>query len=687
MKHFDDFIGDFVDDGAPVVEEAVDEAEVAARIARYRSGLIASLFSVREISTTAPPQTPCSHWGNKWRGRQDATVVGPAGQTGVTRDAAGQPTTVPFIQAPTLPEGFTWSRNNPLQPGRAESTRRQQEALVDAYVALAERYMAGHSRADIAEAFDDSATLRAKKKTSALRALGLSAADIKAAVDGAHVVVDEHGEAYPFSVDEVRRMPGVVVEESPASHVDEWRRRIKKKLRALRTDACSSDSSPPPSSSSAASSPAPSPSASSSSSPVELHPDLKRAAKFIRKAERIARCGWAGATKVATHDSCVVVGKSGDLLVTHEHCDVRDCATCGRRMVRKTKDRLRPLLKREAKATDFLLVTGTKRGLVDLSFADAYDAVDDGLVKLRRSRWFKRTFRAGLAGLEATYSTPSSRAAKADVSESKARELSSDVQRFGALAVDDDAFGASVAAAHGFTQAGIERARKKLEKLRREQERLRDPTKDGSWWHVHVHMVLLPRVPVKTHAQRVALQAEFNRQWAACLGLAETECSTDVEKPREALDEVVKYAVKGNDIVAMPTEKLAEYLDHKEGRRFIRTFGDWYGRSDFADALDEGKVKEAAAVDETLAPHALEAYAGHTLDPRDEGRAVPWSRIVWRSDDAAVAAAMQWAALGWEAKAKGLAVRTMVRATSSAMPPVPSHGKTRVFRMRSSGDT
>jgi hypothetical protein len=191
----------------------------------------------------------------------------------------------------------------------------------------------------------------------------------------------------------------------------------------------------------------------------------------------------------------------------------------------------------------------------------------------------------------------------------------------------------------------------------------------SSHWHVHMHFANAPRERPRSKEEALELRERSRACWSAALDLGADECNVHLEKPRNALSEVVKYVVKGLDISMMPRERLYELVTHLEGRRLLRVFGEWYGRRDFSEVVKEHETPEA---DDRSLTHDVDAVVGYAL--RADGVRVPVRRweVEIRDDDEARALALTHRALLWEARRAALEDPPPPRVEEGATgPPLP----------------
>jgi len=417
------------------------------------------------------------------------------------------------------------------------------------------------------------------------------------------------------------------------------------------------------------------------------------ARRFRRRASNIRNCGWSaadtGGAMVRAHDGSLVGDSDGRPYLYGERCSVRWCPSCGRRDVERRRRAVEPLMKRDGvNASDCLLVTLTRRASPDESFADAYDALAAGLDKLKRSRRFRNMFRAGLAGIEATWSTPASRQARADKYAARVAFLE---DRAGAL-WDGDTFIGGGGTFKGYLD--VKRDLDDVVRLSRQVNRLRDRTVDGvtrdgrrscattvdiaggaalvvddhgaywdgeqstgeanensgSHWHVHIHLVLVPRDKCRNARERESLRDVTQALWCASLGVDTSDCDARLERPRKALHEVVKYVIKGSDVVNMPADRLVEMLTHLEGRKLLRVLGQWYSHKEWRDGVETWH--ETPQVDERDLGMDPAHVVGFALDG-GEGDKVTRGEVEIRHDERTRAIARALLARWWEAKHRG----------------------------------
>jgi len=107
-------------------------------------------------------------------------------------------------------------------------------------------------------------------------------------------------------------------------------------------------------------------------------------------------------------------------------------------------------------------------------------------------------------------------------------------------------------------------------------------TNEGRGWHVHIHALI----------QATWIDAkELARQWADIVGQDFAIVWVKQAVGTEAADEVLKYAVKGNQIACWSPEEIRQYILATEGIRLFGRFGELTGE------LEEWKRQTESMVD------------------------------------------------------------------------------------------
>jgi hypothetical protein len=126
-------------------------------------------------------------------------------------------------------------------------------------------------------------------------------------------------------------------------------------------------------------------------------------------------------------------------------------------------------------------------------------------------------------------------------------------------------------------------------------------TNTGQGWHPHLHAVIdcewlahkTPPPEWNRGADHVAercraAQEELSAVWRKCLG--EPQAIVWVKRCNSATitEEVVKYSVKGSDLVTSP-DPIGEIIRVLERTRLITTFGNFFGRGREFDEAAQGE--------------------------------------------------------------------------------------------------
>jgi len=89
-------------------------------------------------------------------------------------------------------------------------------------------------------------------------------------------------------------------------------------------------------------------------------------------------------------------------------------------------------------------------------------------------------------------------------------------------------------------------------------------TNEGRGWHVHLHALI--------EAKWIDAK-ELARQWASVVGQDFAIVWVKDARGKETVKEILKYAVKGNQIAAWTPEEVAQYVQAVEGVRLFGRFG------------------------------------------------------------------------------------------------------------------
>jgi hypothetical protein len=345
---------------------------------------------------------------------------------------------------------------------------------------------------------------------------------------------------------------------------------------------------------------------------------------WTRRAQAMTHCE-SGDAVWCDADGMLVVDKMGKPVMRGIRCESRLCGRCAVRVASKVRAALEPVLLKEGRPQSFVLATLTRRAHDDETLQQAYDALNEALGKLRNSKTWKRYVRAALVSVEVTWSDEVTRARKARGHEDRARELEGELEwvrstsdgRLPPMWQGDEA--------HALN-------------LRAQVERLR--SSQGGHWHVHAHAVLLPT------AGGVVPRDELLALWARCLDVPVSDATFRPERPRKTIQEVCKYAIKPLDLGQLPHDRLQELIVWLEGRRLVRTWGDWYDREDLTKPLSELDERDPTDEGERVSD---ERIIGYRIDTRAPVRG---ATAELRTDDAALEAARMARALAWEERRK-----------------------------------
>lgn len=152
-------------------------------------------------------------------------------------------------------------------------------------------------------------------------------------------------------------------------------------------------------------------------------------------------------------------------------------------------------------------------------------------------------------------------------------------------------------------------------------------TNIGNGWHPHLHAVIDCRwLAIKTPAPRngealslrrakyKAAAAEFSEAWAKCLG--QTMASVKVKRAEadEICREVVKYSVKGSDLLEC-VEPIGDLIRCLEMTRLMTTFGTLFGHGRRARAEAEARLAEAEETSKDNTEHTRSCEAGNAKGP------------------------------------------------------------------------
>ena len=136
---------------------------------------------------------------------------------------------------------------------------------------------------------------------------------------------------------------------------------------------------------------------------------------------------------------------------------------------------------------------------------------------------------------------------------------------------------------HDLTDAYIDGLKYALAKLRRQKVFAAvkggfytiEVTNEGRGWHVHFHLLC---------DARWIDSRELAIAWAKLVG--QEFAIVKVKDVRDAsyLNEVTKYAVKGNELATWPAREIAQFIEAFTGKRLFGVFGSLYGkRTEFAE--------------------------------------------------------------------------------------------------------
>lgn len=360
-----------------------------------------------------------------------------------------------------------------------------------------------------------------------------------------------------------------------------------------------------------------------------------------REQKRVAACwGRAHALRhcqsgiVATDsDGTVVQGKRGSPLRKVAHCDRRECPDCCRRRERAAKRRAQRILDETgADSSTCLHVTLTQKDVAGRSLDESIRALDGALTRFRKSVWFARNVFAALVRIEWTRSTRETREKIALNNERRA--------------LDAAAVGDVVVAGRERTRAASIRAR----------------AGEGSWYHVHAHVLVIPRVADDQQGPAMACDAALARAaagkrprpqparieisdiaaaWQASIAATGAEGGQAWVAPwsprRNLLAELVKYLAKPADLRALRKKELQEALFALDGARTLRGWGAWremaatLTRQDLShtDETDDESAGERDA--KRAAVSAGDEIVGWRY-VRGRQRPIAAGKVVWRQE-------------------------------------------------------
>ena len=341
-----------------------------------------------------------------------------------------------------------------------------------------------------------------------------------------------------------------------------------------------------------------------------------------------------------TADGELVVDGDGQPTTRGTRCESRLCGRCAARVAAKVRAGLAPVLTAEGRPDRFVLATFTRKASEQETLHDAYARLNGALDKLRHSKTWKRLVESALVAVEVTWSDATTR-------RKRARKYRRDLE---ALDRDLDAVRREQAAARGIAVGDVawsmfpptwQRDARRADSLRAQVRRLRAST--SSHWHVHAHAIVLPRKDVTVDPETLhAFKVELLAAWSRSLDVPDEDCTVDVQRPRKTIEEVCKYAVKPLDLAAVPSDRLLELVTWLEGRRLVRTWGNWYARPDMTVALLEQDEREPFVDD---APVRNETVLGFRWSTRSY---VLVAEAVLRCDEEALDVARRARALAWE---------------------------------------
>lgn len=278
---------------------------------------------------------------------------------------------------------------------------------------------------------------------------------------------------------------------------------------------------------------------------------------------------------------------------------------------------------------DVMFLTLTQRGTVGESAADAMARLRSALLELARSGEWRRHCAGATWKLEAEWSTPDTRAAKA-------RE-----QR------------RAIEVASGDRREALERSVARLEASS-------SWATSGCWWHVHAHLLA---------STGYWEQSEIKALWAEASGT--TDVGAFIVRPDgDIARELSKYLSKPLANRSMSVDTTAELLEAIDGRRLLWTTGCFRGvaladlmkrREKLVGANDGdvvGLAGDRAVSREDVRSTRFDAWTPQQSLPFDAAASAEaaalalepsgsWSAVEWRRDETAQAAALE-ALQRWE---------------------------------------
>lgn len=111
-------------------------------------------------------------------------------------------------------------------------------------------------------------------------------------------------------------------------------------------------------------------------------------------------------------------------------------------------------------------------------------------------------------------------------------------------------------------------------------------TNEGRGWHLHMHVLV---------DARWIDSGELAKTWARCIGQDFAIVKVKDCRGADYLQEVTKYAVKGNELAGWSSGDIVAFIDAFDGVRLFGVFGSLFSKrtewKDFLDELREGRVR------------------------------------------------------------------------------------------------
>lgn len=156
-------------------------------------------------------------------------------------------------------------------------------------------------------------------------------------------------------------------------------------------------------------------------------------------------------------------------------------------------------------------------------------------------------------------------------------------------------------------------------------------TNIGNGWHPHLHAILdcewlawkTPKPKASDSRDRKMklcekAGAELERVWSKCLGQASSSVAVKRTCGEDVVQEVMKYSVKGSDLVDSP-DNVAPLIRCLEATRLVTTFGSLFGKKLLrADDSERPPLMCKCGASGMFLPEELVARLARIEGPRDQ---------------------------------------------------------------------